>query len=188
MRNRKRLERLYKKYLSKFTDKRLPIDAGRRTPLNGLALALFGAKEAKRWRIARNFCTADFTYITGAPTWLRGRLATWTNQGSLHGAVPDARRVFLAGKAQMKNEAKLWTKYRRGADDADRHIVETFGAVRSPGTVALMVDMYARSKVRGLVKAWFVSYADYARRPLANLAKGRGKLATTARSITGLLS
>lgn len=153
--------------------------AAERTPLNGLALALYGADAAKRWELASD----DYPYLSGSPTWLRKKLSNWTKWRSLHGEVPDARRVFLAGAAQMETEGKLWMKYRAGASDADRHLVETYGAIKSPHTVTLMVDMYARSKAKALVGEWFGAHADYAARHLEGLAKGRGKLAKTAKVI-----
>ncbi len=184
---RKRLEKLYRTGIAQMPGKRLPIDAGQRTPLNGLALALYGAKEAKRWRVASNFQSDDFSYITGDPAWLRGRLAKWSTHSSLHGTLPDARRIFLAGAKQMTNELELWTKYRASGNDSDQHIVETYGAIQSPDTVALMVDMHARSKAKSLVEVWFRTHAEYAEKHVVKLAKERGALAKSAARIAASL-
>jgi hypothetical protein len=177
---RKRLTKVLHGGLELMPRKRLPTDAGERTPLNGLALALHGAAAAKKWELANG----DYEFLSGAPSWLRKKLAAWAKSRSLHGSLPDPRRIFLAGAAQLQTEAELWMKYRAGAADSDRYVVETYGTIRSPHVVPLMLDMYARSNAKVLAKDWFIAHADYAAKHVEKAAKGNGKLAKAAKDIS----
>ncbi len=177
---RRRLETLFERGLSAMTSGRLASDYGERTAVHGIALSLHGANAAKRWGLG----FGDFKYLSGAQSWLRRRMSRWT---SPHGGEPDARRVFLAGATQLKTELVLWSKYRTNYTDSDAYVVDTYGTIRSPHNVPLMLDLYARSRVKGTVKRWFVEHRRYASKYVEREMNGSGKLASVAKKVRRLI-
>jgi hypothetical protein len=86
--------------------------------------------------------------------------------------LPDPRLVFLGGDAVYEVELALWPKY--GApyspSKAHRLILERFGRIQSPLTVALVSAMADKSRAKKEALAWLEQRRDAALPALRSLA------------------
>lgn len=102
----------------------------------------------------------------------------------VYGDLPDPRIVFLGGEAAYEVERRLWKKYDfLKPAVAWPLIVERMGEIRSPITVALLLELSALPKSKKQALAWFAEHADYARPQLEKIAAGGGAEADLAKAV-----
>jgi len=98
-------------------------------------------------------------------------------------SLPDPRLVFLGGDPVYEIELALWPKY--GApysrSKAHRLILERFGRIQSPHTVALVASMSERSSARKEAVAWLERHRDDALPQLRALSSAATPYASACR-------
>jgi len=149
----------------------------------GLGLALDGAAAAKQLTLRGlgALGVGHYSHAFGDPEWVFEALRGF---GSPAGADPDARRVFVAGERMFELELSWWARYQ--TPGAAQTIVQTYGAIRSPKTVDLMLSIFGKGKAKRAVKDWFVGHWDYAG-PLVDQAKRRKATSADAKKLLAAL-
>ncbi len=105
-------------------------------------------------------------------------------------SLPDPRLVFLGGDAVYEIELSLWSKYGAPYSPAKAHrlILERFGRIKSPYTVALVSVMAEKSKAKKEAVAWLEQRRDYALEQLESLASSATPYAAACNAALKLLA
>lgn len=104
-------------------------------------------------------------------------------------SLPDPRLVFLGGDPVYEVELALWPKY--GApyppSKAHRLILERFGRIKSPHTVALVASMAEKAKAKKEAAAWLARHRAYAVPHLRSLASASTPFASACATALAVL-
>lgn len=105
----------------------------------------------------------------------RARDDFWPNNQDI-----DARRPYLAGSEALLQEHRWLRAFAQGSAHGPERMAETYGHLRDPHTVGLLLDLAQKRPAKQIAAAWFVEHADFARPVLEGLAESESTQAKRA--------
>jgi hypothetical protein len=97
----------------------------------------------------------------------------------------DARRPFLAGSEALLQECEWIPAFAKGSAHGFDRMAETYGHLRDPNTVALMLELAQKKASKKPATAWLTEHADFARPVLEQLAASPNERAALAAARLG---
>jgi hypothetical protein len=92
----------------------------------------------------------------------------------------DARRPYLAGSEALLQECDWLRAFAKGSAHGFDRMAETYGHLRDPNTVALMLELAQKKASKKAAMAWLLDHADFARPVLEALAASSSERASLA--------
>lgn len=148
-------------------------DMGHSAGLRGLDIVLHGRVGAERSlvRVQSGLDIHGVEHVVDDAAFVEKMVMQEMTYPSAMRWVPDARLAFLGGPSVVDHYRRRISGLKLVADQ--KYVVATFGRIRSPSVVRLMLAMSATTKATTEAFAWLKAHAEYATPVLQQIAAAR---------------